>query len=384
MKKFLTLIICILLYFGINISALAAENFHVFSEKASLIKDSTVYVPVKIENNKGIMGFRINLKYSEKDIKIMSVSKGTVVKNGNFNTSYTSSSNGSFDVVWNYTENVSDDGTVFVLGIKAIRFFEKSSIAISFSQEDTFNEKWEDVTLDCSDINLSCLKNEQTTIESTTVNTSVKTTDSSGTQISSEQIYDAVNATLSQLKYKSISDIKDRDKPDFVREFNRKLKEISGEDNIDFNNLREIEINYKSYFEDNFIQKASMLVDSGTLKAAIENSLEKVNVDDIKDIDKKKEKKFIKVVQDELQNLNPNIPSLRENIDDETALKAVKKLYGGLALIEADSEYDSEVSTNLNIFKYSLIAAVFVLIVAVSIFVIKAKKRKESVDKWEE
>ena len=382
MKRFLALIICAAICLGMSFPVFAAESFSIGADAAKLIKDDIVLIPVEIKDNKGIMGFRITVEYPTDKLNVMSVSKGSIVKNGNFNTSYSSSTSGSFDVLWNNTEDISDNGTLFIIGVKALKYFDKASIILKYSQEDTFNEKWEDVIFNCSEINVSCLKNEQAFTEKTTESALKEISSANDVQISEEQFFDAVRLTLKQLKYDSISEIKEKDSEKFVSTFNSNLKTISGAD-ATYGKLRDIELLYNSAFENRFIQKANETTDSGLLKAVIESSLNDVNAEDIKSLDKNKEKKFIKTVQEKLQELNPDVPSLSDSVDQETAMKSVKKLYGGLTLAESDKEYiTSEENGRHNTVALALGIALTVLVVAfVLIMIIKAKKRKEQIEK---
>ena len=370
-----------ILFFSMNTLSSAADSFDIYSDKTGLVENEVVFIPVKIRDNKGIMGFRITVEYSVKDVKIMSVTKGNLISKGNFNTSYTSSTNGSFDVVWNYTEDISDDGILFVIGVKALHFFEESSIKLKYSQEDTFNEKWQDVSFDCKSVNLFCLTEKQTTAKTDADNYLKKTDSMHDIQIDENHVISAVNITLSQMGYNSIPEIKEKDMDSFVSAFNNNLKEISGEEHISYNNLRDIELNYNVAFENKFIQETNDLVEASVLKATIESAIKEVKSDDIKNIDEKKEKKFLKAVQEKLQELNPDVPSLCENVDQKIALKTVKKLYGGLALTQTDKVIYPKEDTNNPGLKVFILLAVLGLFLVVFILIKKAKKRKESIDK---
>ena len=63
---------------------------------------------------------------------------------------------GNFDVLWSSTGNVSSDGTMFIveLKVKDNAPTDKYNISLSYSQADTFNEKWQDVMFDCDEIDI--------------------------------------------------------------------------------------------------------------------------------------------------------------------------------------------------------------------------------------
>lgn len=127
-----------------------------------------ITIPVSISNNTGIMGFSISFEYDKNVLTPVSATSGTVI-NGLFDNSIETSEAGSFDVVWSGTEDCKQNGVLF-----NITFAVNSSasgttkIDVSYSQADTFNEKWEDVVLDCKDINLS-IGGQQTTQTTLTI-----------------------------------------------------------------------------------------------------------------------------------------------------------------------------------------------------------------------
>ena len=61
----------------------------------------------------------LSLKYDNKKIDVCSIIKGDVSSKGNFISNF-GTTDGSFDVVWNNTENVTADGVLF--SIFAIMF----------------------------------------------------------------------------------------------------------------------------------------------------------------------------------------------------------------------------------------------------------------------
>lgn len=108
-----------------------------------------ITVPVNIQNNHGIMGYRITVKYNPNDLEIVLADRGDDFK-GNFNTSL-GNKNGELDLLWSSTDEVVKDGTLFELKFNVIT--EKnvtSSIEISYSQDDTFDEEYKDVIFNCN------------------------------------------------------------------------------------------------------------------------------------------------------------------------------------------------------------------------------------------
>ena len=109
-----------------------------------------ISVPVNIENNHGIMGYRITVKFNPDELEIISAEKSNEFA-GIFNDSI-GNKTGEFDLLWNNTEEIIKDGYLFTLKFNVITQNDVTSkIQISYSQEDTFNEEYSDVVFNCTD-----------------------------------------------------------------------------------------------------------------------------------------------------------------------------------------------------------------------------------------
>lgn len=114
----------------------------------------TVEIPVMISNNHGIMGYRLTFQYNPQEIEIISV-KGCNDISGDVYDSLGNNPS-SFDVLWNYTSEVSADARLFLLEIRNISTeIKETEIEISYSQQDTFNEQYEDVVFDCHNASIT-------------------------------------------------------------------------------------------------------------------------------------------------------------------------------------------------------------------------------------
>ena len=111
-------------------------------------KGKTVDIPVMISNNHGIMGYRLTFDYNPEEIEVVSV-KGSNQVSGDIYDSIGDKPS-SFDVLWNYTSEISTDGLLFSIEVKNISDdYKQSTLGISYSQQDTFNENYDDVVFDC-------------------------------------------------------------------------------------------------------------------------------------------------------------------------------------------------------------------------------------------
>lgn len=115
-------------------------------------KGQSASIPVMINNNQGIMGYRLSFTYNTSDLQIVSVSSGEKFY-GNLSDSI-GNEDGSFDVVWNSTENKASNSTLLYLNFNVVSATVnepiESQIEISYTSGDTFNENYEDVELNCT------------------------------------------------------------------------------------------------------------------------------------------------------------------------------------------------------------------------------------------
>ena len=145
---FLVLIISVLTG---NMSAYAKGDASVYADAPVNSVDNSVIVPISIDNNPGLMGFKFHFELSE-GLEVNSVSKGSVSKNGML-TDNVGVNKASLDVLWNSSEETKENGTLFYIGLISDDF-SKESISISYSPNDTFNEQFENVDIECREIKL--------------------------------------------------------------------------------------------------------------------------------------------------------------------------------------------------------------------------------------
>ena len=121
--------------------------------------EPTVTVPVWIAGNPGLMGLKLHMTYDPAVLQLSSVDRSTLLSEGMFSHHLTRE--GSLFLVWSGTENMEEDGELFLLQFSVLKEIEEDTyITVSYSQADTFNSAWEDVILHCEEITLSPLSRE--------------------------------------------------------------------------------------------------------------------------------------------------------------------------------------------------------------------------------
>lgn len=155
MKKVLSCLIVFIL-FSISIfsvSAATVTNYIYGNPKFDADKHEII-VPIEIKNNTGFMGFSILVSYDGKCLAPVSVSKGDILS-GIFDDSVGTSANDSIKIVYSGTEDCKGDGVLFTLVFDIKEdCSQNTKLVLSYSEPDTFNEKWQDVKFNCEDVTL--------------------------------------------------------------------------------------------------------------------------------------------------------------------------------------------------------------------------------------
>lgn len=298
--------------------AFAANTAEVFADNVTAEKGKAVLIPVKIKNNPGIMGFKINVTYDKSVLSSPTVTGGSVTKDGLLNDSIGVSPDGTFDVVWSGTENAVGDGTLMILGFKAAYTADKETkIGLSFSQPDTFNEAWEDVELKCSEITVNIVS-EKPEISTTLPGETVKNP-------GSEDIKNAVEIVLDETEKGGIKDVGESEQEDFVGRVNEILGQLSGNGGY-FTGMEDVENAYSDAVADEFVENTLEATDSDKIDSAIDEALSTVGVKKIEDVPVEKKSEFVRSVENNLSEYAPDFETVSDKLTDEEAFETVKRL----------------------------------------------------------
>ncbi|MCM1115441.1 MAG: cohesin domain-containing protein [Clostridium sp.] len=133
-----------------------SEIAEIYADGVTAKYNDKIDIPVYIENNHGIMGYRLDFKYDAAVLEPISVICPTEFsKNGQFNDSI-GVKDGEFKVLWNNVDEKLHNGILMTLKFKVLTDVTTNTvISMDYNQPDTFNEKYEDVIFNCSDINVS-------------------------------------------------------------------------------------------------------------------------------------------------------------------------------------------------------------------------------------
>ena len=134
---------------GINVIAPIA---HIFGEKAVINSETNnVSIPILLEDNPGLMGYGLRISYDTSVLEFVGANRDELWNKGYFEYK---DEGGKINMAWFASENVTLNGALFNLDfrIKDTESFSITSIQISYDVENTFNENFEDVRIDCSPI----------------------------------------------------------------------------------------------------------------------------------------------------------------------------------------------------------------------------------------
>lgn len=149
----------VLLAAAFHTASVAVEN-RVYGASVSFNSNNgknLILIPVNIEYNAGFMGFAITITYDEDLFRPVAVQRGTLLS-GLFENNIGYNTPGTLRVVYSGSEDCEGDGELFTLTFEDLSAFTDEctvTIGLAYSQQDTFNEQWRDVMLNCEDIQVT-------------------------------------------------------------------------------------------------------------------------------------------------------------------------------------------------------------------------------------
>ena len=377
MKKIISVLLFAAIIFNFNIYSFAAEPVSVKADDVALLQNQERSIPVKIENNSGIMGFKITVEYPVDKIDVKSVSRGDITSKGNFNTNF-GINDGKFDVLWNNVEEIKNDGTLFLIDVEPASTSNfNSEIKLSYSQPDTFNEEYEDVKFDCRNIavNFSLNENQNESEVSTTQITDEK---QDTVAYDNNHILSAVKESLEEYGYKALSEIKSDNQQYFLATVNQKLSELSNGKYAAINSFENLVSLYNSAYEGIFVTNVTSEIPSENIQQAIKDALETVGADSISELKDDEKEQFVQELEKNLKNYNSNVESISEDIDVDKAVDIAEKLDNSSRPIQLQQDSLENNHSN-NICIIVVISILCVAVIATIIIVVLKKKKLKNI-----
>ncbi|MBQ9531413.1 MAG: hypothetical protein IJR70_05025 [Eubacterium sp.] len=289
MKRLLCFIITIILVLSVGFYAYADDNYIVNVNDVNTKQGEMITIPVQLKNNKGIMGFRITIKYPNNQLELKDVSSGSITADGLFNTTITDyySVKGKFDVVWSDNAEVKYDGTLFIMTykVKEVSDDGEYNISVTYSQEDTFNEKFENVKLNCSPIKVNIGKDAPKE-ESTTM---TKKSADKGNRVADDYLIASVEQILQSYGVDDFNSLTEKQQKNVVSYVNSRVDSYGGGKN--YENFDELKQDYLEATKNEAARKVVESTDPDAIIKAADEVLKEYGTNSFSEIpaDKKTE-----------------------------------------------------------------------------------------------
>lgn len=306
-KKIFALIVSLVLIWIFSAVGFASKSPTVYISDVNAKPGDALFIPIQIKDNPGIMGFRVTLKYDPNVLTPRAVSKGTVTQAGMFEDSVGASDKGNFDIVWNNTKEIKDDGTLAVAGFTCSgKAADQTEIEIGYSQDDTFNEKYENVVFECKngliDFTGAATESERTDKREVTyedIVLAVETVQGDPQITPTKAVMDSVNSLLSQM---------------------------TGDPEPYFNSPEEITPAYIESAKETFIKDIVSKVEPEKVVEIIQNALVLSGADSIESIPDDRKVDFVNNVESGLKEELPDVKDLSDYISQDDEVIAVSDL----------------------------------------------------------
>ncbi len=226
----------------------SAEKGTVYSEIiTSVNKKDSISIPIKIKNAQALMGFKLSFTPSGNELKVNNVQSGELTQNGflNHNADINES---SFDVVWSGTEAIGNDGTICILNAECVEAFKDFSFQITYSQQDTFDDNFNDIELVCEAVTIQGTLTENNEI----ANEILEKNDE-------EKVVSNIDSVLEKLDLKTLDDVTEDKTEEFIESisdvvigFASATEDLSNEEKLDI--VKDI---YNTHYEDETVASST-------------------------------------------------------------------------------------------------------------------------------
>ena len=313
----------------------------------------TVTVPLSIRGNPGLMGFKLIVKYDGGVLQPQTVTRGTVTQSGMINDSIGAGESGTLLIVWSDTDAVQEDGTLAVLTFKANKRTD-TTLNVSYSQADTFDGDFNDVTLDCKHVEIRFGSEVTTTMPVTK-------------QPDNRDIIAAVDSAENKTDVSAV---------------NESIKRLTGTEEL-YSTPEEVQSAYSAAVSENFVETALLAVDSEQIDTAIQNALQEVGVETVDALPTEKQTEFVQAVETALQAEVPDVPTISDSLPPDEAVQVIETLQrqskeaasSGIPVPELGTKNTS----SRTILFCCIGATVLIVTAAVLFWVYRGKKHKEEI-----
>lgn len=226
-KKIIFLVIVFLCFS--KVSVFAMEDNIIYANEYYKIEENSVVIPICIKNNTGFMGMKIEI--SSPNANIVSLSKGNIFNKGLFSKGKINKNKTSF--LWTGIENLSGDGIIVYVGMQNIQ--KNTTLNITYSIPDTFNEEWKDVSLDIKEIQLGQCKLKEKTVKDDFTKDAIDECVNKVImkKIGSEKYSSIVNGIKKKYNLEHFNDINAKNEEQIQRDFVKEFSDTEAKDIVE-------------------------------------------------------------------------------------------------------------------------------------------------------
>ena len=378
MKKLLSVLLAGLFIFVLNTCAFAAGNAVVFSDEINTTLKEEFVVPVKIKNNSGLMGFKITVNYPDSQITLKNVSSGSLTSSGLFNTSVTDyySVKGSFDVLWSDAQNVNGDGTLFMITFETLGYADYGTykIDLTFSRDDTFDEKWKDVQLDCNPITVNILDSKSASKKNEANKPKSAASSNTGEKISDDYLISSVQSILKSYDITDISEVSDETQKNNIVKFVNSRNLAYSKDAIQYKSFDELKEAYTKSLTNSAVKNVLESVDGEKVLSISDSILKNYGVGSFSELPDEKKKEAVGNALESIVGEGGDTRDFAMISDNDTAADVLDGIVNG-AKEEQNNSVPVKSKHNFATWKIFLIDVAFVVIVIVLAGFIYLKKK---------
>lgn len=327
---------------------------------------------IAVQGNTSVMGFRISLRYDQNVFSSPVVKKGALLDDGLFETSAGTGKEGSFDVIYASTKAVTSDGTLFSVTMEyTADQIMSSSISVSFSQSDTFDEQYSDVSFVCEPVMVDFPADEAKTesVEASKADTTV-------IRNYDQDILSVVQDTLDDFGVQKMEDVPPEQQDEFVAQVKENSAYVLNGDTIE-----QIEDDFALSVQNDIQGALSAKDDEADFDSVVQKALDDFGVQSVEDIPKEKRQAFIQEVIEGVAAFDEELADEFVRLSDEDIMETIRANYSGSAPVEyPEKSFSQKMSDGISEHKAIVIAAAGIavlIVIAVVLYIHKTKRRKE-------
>ena len=381
MKRLLCFLLVVVLFMSIGFHAFADDTYVVSADAIKTKQGAVITVPLKLTGNKGLMGFRISIKYPNNQLVLTDVSSGSITRDGLFNSTITDyySVKGKFDVVWSESKEVKDDGTLFIMTYQVKETAEDGeyNISVTYSQDDTFNEDFKDVKMSCSPVKVYIGDVQQPTTKSEQTTEKQSTPANDKDSVSDDYLISSLNQVIDSFGKNDVNSLTEKQQETAVEYVNNRIESYGGGKR--YESFEELRQDYVEATINEASRKITESTDPDVIISAAEEVLKEYGVDSFSQIPAEKKQEAAEKMLEKLAEAGADESGMQHigSVDDvaEALDKAVDT-----AKVDSKEAFDvtpeglKKSRTKRTVIIISISIVVAIVAAAISIIVIKRKR----------